>query len=384
MSMDPHHKGLSRHPTLPKVGRPAGVAVERLPLTDRAERLRFVRAAAALQAQSGACRPAVAREELFRAGPDRTTGREGHSMLGLLAHQAGRPAGCLVVLRPSNPEAPGEGWFARFDFNGSSDVARALFKEGARWVQRGGATRWLGPVGLVPGEGCGVLADGWVGRTIGELPYHSPAHSRWFSEAESWDVASEAGVWRVPVGGSRGSHTDADRAGLRVVPVDLGSLSASDDFWDSFLRALPTSTDPLVRLHDGTVSMRHEVLRTAAEGGVCFVQRRGEVVGLGVLRPHYGCVSGSRFPRWVSRLRTWKQRRVARTGGLRIWRIGAGIADPEPTEVLLDALVERAERIGFREILVGPVADTDAGTIAAVRARGGRIDRRYRVYAHPL
>lgn len=385
MTMDPHHNGHGRPSSHPSGSWPAGVAVERVQLADRAARHRFVRASAALRAQNAVFRPSTSSDEAFRLDPSGVSGGGCRGMLGLLAHQAGRAVGCLVALRPSARESPGDGWFASFDFNGDPDVARALFAEGARWVQRGGATRWLGPVGLLPGEGCGVLVDGRVGRTVGELPFHPPEYSRWFAEAEDdWGMASEAGVWRVAVGGGGASHTDPARAGLKVVPIDLASLRSSNLHWEAFLRALPASTDPLVRLRGGPNTLRHEVLRTAADGGVCFVQLRGEVVGLGVLRPHCGCVSGIRLPNWVGRLRAWKQRRITRTGGLRIWRVGTGLSDPEPSEILLDALVDRAERLGFRELLVGPVPDTDSGTIAALRARGGRIDRRYRVYAQPL
>jgi len=383
MTMNPDHSGLGRALAVPATSGRAGVAVERVRLVDRAARMRFVRAGEALRATHAVFRPSARHDEAFRIDPTEAPGAGCQHVLGLLAHRAGRVVGRLVALRPVDG---GEtGWFARFDFDGDPDVADALFREGARWVRRGGAVRWMGPVGLVPGEGCGVLVDGRVGRTVGDLAYHPPEHARWLGLG-GWRGASEAGVWRIAVRTSPGSHTDPARAGLEVVPVSLKAPAESldDAGWAAFLAALPRNTDPLVRLRCGATELRHELLRTAAEGGICFVRRRGRVVGLGVLRPHCACASGTRLPGWIGRLRAWKQRRITRVGGLRIWRIAEGRTDPEPTEVLLDALVERAERLGFRELLVGPIPDDASGTIAAVRARGGRIDRRYRVFAQAI
>lgn len=360
--------------------RPVGVTVERVDLASRWARMRFVRAGEQLDRQRGFRVGPSFVAETYRLDPHNSPALACTEAIGLLARVEGRLVGRMVALRPSGGGE--EGWFSRLEVQGGAPVLSALAAEGARWVARGGGVRWSGPVGLMPGDVCGVQVDGFVGRRAGDLP-------RWprdISESLStsgFTAARETGFWLLPI--TSGKTTRTTRCRLETADLDLADVDTCADIdWNDLLARLPASTDPVSRLTCAPDRLRHELLRNAIHGGVTYASVGGTVAALGVLRPACSAVPGVQLPAWLTRLRQWKRRATAGEGQARIWTIADHHTDPIVAAAVLDRLVRRARTLGYRRLLVGPVATEADGVITALRDRGARIDCRFNVFAQRI
>ena len=370
----PVHRGLSAS------SRAGGVTVERVDLSDRVGRLRFVLAGQQLEGSAPEGPGPSLLAETYRLDPHNSPALVCAEAVGLVARMHGRVVGRMVALRPTNG---GEvGWFTRLDVHGRSSVLAALVAEGARWVARGGGRRWLGPVGLMPGDVCGVQVDGFVGRRASELPRWAPGTADAL-RANGFSVARETGFWTLPV-----PPAVSDRVSVNPVAtqsVDLAQPHARCSVtWDTLLDGLRSSTDPVSRLSCDPDRLRHELLRTAIAGGVTFATREPEGVALGIMRPACSSVPGLRLPAVLTRLRQWKRRSRAGEGHVRLWATAATEQDAMVAGAILDRLVSRARSLGYRRLLVGPVATDANGATTALRDRGARIDCRFHVFAREI
>ena len=358
----------------------SGVAVERVDLSRRLGRLRFIRAGEELYRSTGGSRPPGMFAESVHLDPERSPGLACMEALGLVARVDGRIRGRMVVLRPAG--GGDTGWFSRLDLRAAPPVLAALVAEGARWIRRAGGRRWLGPVGLMPGEVCGVQIDGFVGRRVGDLPQCAPGMDRALTSV-GFSLAAESGFWSLPVAPHPIGLPAAARAPSQVLdPTSPASVQAID--WPQLLARLPRTTDPVARLHCDPVRLRQELLRAAVPGGVAYVAEAGGVAAVGVLRPHCAAAPGIDVPRWVARMRYWKRRQGSGEGIAQIFTIAERAADPLLAGAVLDRLVRTARDLGYRRVLVGPVSTEAQGAITTLRDRGARIDRRYHVYAQEI
>ncbi len=361
-------------------GAHAAVTVERVDLSLRWSRIRFVRAGLLLDGVArGSSRPSFG-AETYRLDPHNSPALACTEALGLIARVRGEVAGRMVVLRPAGggPEA----WFSRLETRGGVEVVAALAREGARWARRGGAERWSGPVGLMPGDVCGVQVDGFVGRNMGDVP-RWPRHIAGVLADTGFEPANESGFWNVPL--DRAEPGRSHSSGVELADVDLTDLESTQNIdWPALLARLPPSTDPVCRLSCDPYRLRHELLRTAVPGGVACALVGGEVVALGVLRPVCGSVPGLRLPPWLTRLRQWKRRGAAAQGQARMWTISDHKHDEWLAAAILDRLSSRARERGYQRLVVGPVGMDCDGTIGALRDRGARIEGRFQLYAQRI
>ena len=353
------------------------VTVERVNLAHRWGRIRFARTRVNDVGVSGGVGEQSVFAQTYGLDPNNSPALAQAEAVGLLARIGGRVVGRMVALRPASS---GDcAWFSRLELSGGAAVMRALAFEGARWASRRGVSRWCGPVGLMPGDVCGIQVDGFVGRRMGDVP-SSPRGLGATLAAAGFAPSVETGFWHLPLPTARRTVARAE-----TTNIDLTDLQSDVEIdWASLIDRLPTSTDPVSRLMCDPDRLRHELLRPAVQGGVSCALVGGAVAAFGMLRPVCALAPGLNLPRWMTRLRRWKRRTTAQEGQARVWSVVEHQADEWLAGTVLDALSARAGALGYRGIVVGPVSLSAQGTIAALRDRGARLQGRFQLYAQEI
>ncbi len=353
------------------------VTVERIDLANRWERVRFARTRVGRWSSRRSVDAPSLLGETYRLDPRNSPALSCAEALGLVARSGGQVVGRMVALRPIS--SGDSAWFTRLALAGGPEVMAALAQEGARWAARKGAVRWLGPVGLMPGEICGVQVDGFVGRRMGDVPTSPRGMGSTLTRA-GFATAFETGVWHLPISERR-------RVGGRVETANVDLTNLEDDSeldWAELIARLPATTDPVSRLACDPHRLRHELLRPAVQGGVSCALVGGSVAAFGMLRPVCTLTPGLALPGWLVRLRQWKRRSTAAEGQARVWVVAEHEGDEWLAGAVLDALTDRARRLGYGGIVVGPVGMDSHGTITALRDRGARLQGRFQLYAQKI
>ena len=353
------------------------VTVERVNLANRWDRIRFARTRVDGAAGASSRVEHSVLAQTYGLDPKNSPALSHAEAVGLLARSGGRVVGRMVALRPV--VGGDSAWFSRLQLAGGAAVMRALAFEGARWASRSGISRWCGPVGLMPGDVCGVQIDGFVGRRMGDVP-SSPRGLGATLAAAGFAASVETGVWHLPLPVERRTV-----ARVETTDVDLADLRNETDVdWADLITRLPTTTDPVSRLMCDPDRLRHELLRPAVQGGVSCALVGGAVAAFGMLRPVCALAPGLNLPRWMTRLRRWKRRATAQEGQARMWSVVEHQSDEWLAGTVLDALSDRARTLGYRGMIVGPVPLSAQGTIAALRDRGARLQGRFQLYAQEI
>ena len=103
-----------------------------------------------------------------------------HGDAGFFATGAGEDPGRVAVIENrtfNTHHNRRDAFFYYFDAGNDLSMTAALFKEAADWARRRGLTRLVGPKGLLPMEGFGILVEGYEHPPALGVPYNHPYYA---------------------------------------------------------------------------------------------------------------------------------------------------------------------------------------------------------------
>src|SRR4030067_1151684 len=101
--------------------------------------------------------------------------RHSHAAFVLAEERAGRAIGRLAVLDNRNYNVFNKArtaFFFLFECEDNREAAQALFEAGFAWARRRGLNKMLGPKGMTPFDGLGMLVRGFEHRPAFGIPYN--------------------------------------------------------------------------------------------------------------------------------------------------------------------------------------------------------------------
>jgi hypothetical protein len=172
--------------------------IRSIDLTDRTDKRLFVRVPYDLHQGRERWVPPPRRDEWATLDPRRNPFFEHSTAEFLVALRDGQPVGRIVVAENRRSNAyKGErrAFFSLFEAADDPEVVRALFDRAFDWARARKLSDLVGPRGLSPFDGYGVLVEGFEHRRMMTMTSHDPRHYAVLLEREGFTKELDFVSW---------------------------------------------------------------------------------------------------------------------------------------------------------------------------------------------
>lgn len=312
-----------------------------------------------------------------------------------LAWRGGQPVGRIsahIDERLNLFQGDDWGLFGFFEAENDSQIASALVESAADWLSARGQHRMVGPLDFSAHDECGLLVEGHAFGPHMFENWHHPYYQA-LLEAQGFSKAHDLYKWQVPTGEGRvvpavyelADSLEPDHGITLRRPQ--GSFEAEvQAFCDVYYAASEQGfcSAPLTERELRTYARRLRFL--IDPDFVLIAQRDGEPVGVCLALPDHKQVlaglDGRLLPLgWLKALLA--RRKIDQISVLGLW------VKPEYRQTPVAAafyaeMLRVARRRGIRRAQTGCVGEDDERLSRAMRALGGRVAKRYRIYEREI
>ena len=316
-----------------------------------------------------------------------------------LARRAGRVVGRITAqVNHAFNEYQGKrwGWFGFFEVEDDQEAADALLDTAAAWLRARGMERIVGPADFSMNDESGIVVEGHELRPMLRQPWHPPYYQRLVEQA-GMSKAIDLLMWNLevtqrervlPVIWELAGKVESEH-GIRVRPMRRRHLRRDlDSFAEVYNSAWSNNWDFVPYSKKDLDALAQELQLVFDKHWAMIAERidTGEVVGMALTFPDINGalakMNGRLLPfGWWHFLNKGRLTDRVRVGflGVKPEYQHTGVA-ARMYELHFDAAAVRPQSGGE----MGWILETNTAMNRAMEAMGGRIVKRYRVYAREL
>lgn len=316
-----------------------------------------------------------------------------------LARRAGRPVGSISAqLDRLQPLEQGRriGYFGQFECVNEPAVAEALLNRASEWLRERGCTWMRGPYDLGINQSCGLLVSGFdtppmilMGHA---LPYYRELVERAGLSGEmdllaylvAPDFAAPAAMTRL---------LDRSRRRLTLRPLDMRRYEQEVELLrDLFNDAWADNWGFVALTREEFAHTGREIRRILNPDHACVAELDGEAAGFIIALPNINelirDLRGRLLPTGWARL-LWRLKRHSATTA-RVPLMGVrrkhqrGPMGAAVSFGMIDKVRRALHRDGIRQVEMSWILETNEGMNSLIRAMGGDLYKRYRMYGRAL
>jgi GNAT superfamily N-acetyltransferase len=371
------------------------------PVRTRRELKRFVRVPFRLHRESEQWVPPLVFERMQFLDRRKNPWFEHGEAEFFLAERDGEPVGrtsAHVDSRWDSYQGGNDAMFGFFETAEDPEVVRALFGAAEEWARDKGRERILGPMDFTTNDEIGILIEGFERQPMILEPWHPPYYQR-LIEADGFAKAMDVLMWELRMGqlkeGERvdpSIHAAAEKAlhdeGITIRNMRKRDMAAEvRRFMDVYNEAWGDNWG-FVPITDAEVEFQAKNLKQVLDEEWTFMaEKDGEVVGAALTLPDINQVmaglNGRLLPFGWAKFLLGK-RKIDR---LRVFALGVK-HDYRHTGVAAGLYLEHIKMAALPDKIhwgeMGWILETNKPMNRAMEGMGGKIVKKYRLYARAL
>ncbi len=376
-----------------------GVRIQRVDLSKKAQRKRFLDVADAIQGQDPNFISPLRMERMKFLDTAHNKALASLELEAWIAERDGRDVGRITAHVDRAYDAHHgvkAGWFGFFESVDDPAVAHALLAKAVEWVQAKGAHEIIGPNNFTTNHQCGLLVENFDRPPFVEMTYNPPYYEALLTSF-GFGKAKDLLAWWIDVRKGTDdpkmkryydiSQKAQKRYGLRIRNANMSDFEAEvatlfrlyNECWQKNWGFVPVSEDEFA-------SIAADFKQIIIDELVLLVEdKQGKPVAFSVTVPNVNEVmpkNGRLFPfGWWKLLTGMKRVQHARL-------ILLGVA-PKHRRHGVEAMLcietaLRAKKIGMHGGEIGWTLEDNVLVNRAVETFGGKLDRRYRMFGIDL
>ncbi|MEE4637804.1 MAG: N-acetyltransferase [Wenzhouxiangella sp.] len=316
-----------------------------------------------------------------------------------LARRAGQPVGSVSAqIDRLQPAEQGRriGYFGQFECVNEPDVAAALMDQAAAWLRARGCTWMRGPYDLGINQSCGLLVSGFETPPMILMGHAQPYYQALMERAGldgEMDMLAYLVAPNFPAPAAMTRLLERSRGRLILRPLDMRHYEQEVELLRNLFNDAWADNWGFVKLtREEFAHTGREIRRIMNPDHACVAEIDGQAAGFLIALPNLNelirDLGGRLLPTgWIRLL--WRLKRGSATSA-RVPLMGVrreyqrGPLGAAISFGLIDHVRQALHRDGLREVEMSWILETNRGMNSLIRAMGGDLYKRYRMYGRAL